>query len=354
MNDSITTRNFYDIIIRLAFLALITAWCVLIILPFTSIILWSIILALALAPFHRTLSKILGAKPRLASFFIVLIGFATILVPTWLFFDSIIDGVKTMRNNFHAGILTIPPPSENVKTWPLVGNYIYTFWNDASQNLDKVIFQHKDQFIGVGKKIAEGLLSMGSGIFQLLLSLIIAGFLLVIPGIEKTVRKFFTKLAGKRGDEFADIANKTIGNVVKGVLGVAFIQSVFIGAGFFLANIPYAWLWTLIVFILAILQIPTAFITIPVIIFLFSTISTVPAILWSVYLFAGGISDNILKPLLLGKGAPVPMLVIFVGVLGGFILSGFIGLFTGAIMISLGYKLLAAWIDDDGLKNEQS
>jgi predicted PurR-regulated permease PerM len=63
-------------------------------------------------------------------------------------------------------------------------------------------------------------------------------------------------------------------------------------------------------------------------------------------LFVGSISDNVLKPVLLGKGAPVPMLVIFLGVIGGFILSGFIGLFTGAIVISLGYKLFVAWLDN--------
>jgi len=79
---------------------------------------------------------------------------------------------------------------------------------------------------------------------------------------------------------------------------------------------------------------------------LFSALETTPAVIWSIYLFIASISDNVLKPVLLGKGAPVPMLVIFLGVIGGFILSGFIGLFTGAIVISLGYKLFVAWIDN--------
>jgi predicted PurR-regulated permease PerM len=127
---------------------------------------------------------------------------------------------------------------------------------------------------------------------------------------------------------------------------VAFIQSFVIGIGFLLAGVPYAGLWTLLVFMLAILQIPPTLVVIPVIIYLFSILNPTPAILWSIFLMAGAISDNILKPILLGKGAPVPMLVIFIGVIGGFMLSGFIGLFTGAIVMSLGYKLFEAWLDE--------
>jgi len=87
------------------------------------------------------------------------------------------------------------------------------------------------------------------------------------------------------------------------------------------------------------------FITLPVIIYMFATKELVPAIVWTGLLLVAGLSDNILKPILLGKGAPVPMLVIFIGVIGGFIFSGFIGLFTGAIVFSVGYKLFVGWID---------
>ena len=79
---------------------------------------------------------------------------------------------------------------------------------------------------------------------------------------------------------------------------------------------------------------------------------TVPAVLWSIYLFLASISDNVLKPILLGKGAPVPMLVIFLGVIGGFMLSGFVGLFTGAIVLSLGYRMFMFWLDEDNTSAE--
>jgi predicted PurR-regulated permease PerM len=303
-------------------------------------------------PLHHSLSSVLKGKPKLASTIIVLAGLVIILVPGWLFLDSIIVGIKDMKVNFDAGTLTIPPPTENVKTWPLIGNAVYDAWNSASISLEQTVMQYKEQLIGIGSAFIKGVMSTVSGGLQMIVSFIIAGVLLVIPGVGESMRKFIRRLVGQKGDEFTDIVVKTVGNVVKGVLGVAFIQALIIGIGFLLAGVPYAGLWTLIVLMLAILQIPPTLVVIPVIIYLFSILNTVPAILWGVYLFLGGMSDNILKPILLGKGAPVPMLVIFLGVIGGFMLSGFIGLFTGAIVVSIGYKMLVAWMNDPEAKIE--
>jgi predicted PurR-regulated permease PerM len=136
----------------------------------------------------------------------------------------------------------------------------------------------------------------------------------------------------------------TIRNVVKGVLGVAVIQSILAGVGLYFAHIPHAGIWILVCLILSIVQVGPALVLIPSSIYLFTTGDTMTATLWSVYFAVVLTSDNILKPILLGKGAPVPMLVIFLGVIGGFLMSGFIGLFTGAIVLSIGYKLLTAWI----------
>ena len=346
MDNQITTKNIYDVMIRLAFLALIIAWSLMILFPYTSILLWGFILGIAMMPLHKSLSAKIGDRPKLASFIIVLSGLVLILVPGWLFLGSIIDGARDLKTNFDAGTLSIPPPTEKVKGWPLIGDAVYGFWSSASSSLEQTVAQYKDQIIDYGTAFIKGLMSSLSGGLQMIVSLIIAGVLLVVPGVGDSSRKLFRKLAGGKGDDFADVIVKTVGNVVKGVLGVAFIQAFIIGIGFLLAGVPFAGLWTLIVLMLAILQIPPTLVVIPVIIYLFSVLNTVPAILWSVFLFLGGMSDNVLKPILLGKGAPVPMLVIFLGVIGGFMLSGFIGLFTGAIVVSIGYKMLVSWINE--------
>jgi len=351
MNKIDNSNGVYDITIRLFFIFLIIAWCLAILYPFISILLWGLILALAFMPLHRSLVKLMGGKKKLAAFIIVIISLAVILVPSWFFVDSLFDNVKEIKKEFKADQLTIPLPSEKVKSWPVIGESLYDAWYSASVNIEGFVIKHKDKLATLGSKLANGLISTAGGVFQMMISLIIAGVLLVTGGAGESIRKFFRKLAGKRGDEFADLTLKTVGNVVKGILGVALIQALLIGIGFILAKVPFAGIWTLLVFILGILQIPPILVVAPVIVYLFGDRETINAIIWTVYLLLAGVSDNILKPILLGKGAPVPMLVIFLGVIGGFIFSGFIGLFTGAIVMSIGYKLFVAWINTS--ENEQ-
>jgi predicted PurR-regulated permease PerM len=345
MNKQSPNNSVYDITIRLFILLLIIGWSLMILYPFVSIILWSIILALALYPLHKSLAKKMGGRPRLASVIIVLAILAIVILPTGLLIDSLFREVKALKVSYDSGTLTIPPPAEKVKTWPLIGNKLYDAWQSASVSLEHFIIKYKDQLFGIGKKVAMGILSAAGGVIQIMAALIIAGILLALGGSGEAIRKFFRKLAGDRGDEFADMTLKTVGNVVKGILGVALILALLNGIVFMLAGVPYAGIWTLLVFILGVLQIPLFIVTLPIIIYMFATKDVGPAILWTVALILVGFSDNVLRPILLGKGAPVPMLVIFIGVIGGFILSGFIGLFTGAIVFSLGYKLYVGWIN---------
>jgi predicted PurR-regulated permease PerM len=345
MTSQNTNHSVYDTTIRLFFLFIIIVWCLMILYPFVSIMLWGLIFSLAFVPLHSALAMRLGGKPRLASFIIVLVSLAIIIVPSWFLLDAIGEELKEFKSSFHSGSPTIPPPSEHVKSWPIVGDPLYGIWQSVSVNIEQTIANYKEPLVDIGRRLADGVASAAGGVFQIMVSLIIAGLLLLSDGAGQSIRKFFRKLVGDRGDEFADITKKTIGNVVRGVLGVALIQTTLVGIGFLLAGVPYAGLWTLVVFVFAVLQLPVIFAVIPVAVYLFSEKEMLPAILWSVYLLLCGISDNIFKPILLGKGSPVPMLVIFVGVVGGFIFSGFIGLFTGAVVMSLGYKLFVGWIN---------
>lgn len=345
MDSKLESGSIYDIIIRVLFLLLIIAWCLLIIYPFVSIMLWGLILALALAPVHKSLTKLLRGKVKLASFIIVLMSLVIILVPSYFFLESMIREVKDFSIHFKGGTLSIPPPSESVKSWPVVGEIIYKTWQSGATDIKVLIIKYQDHIFVAGKKVAEGILNSIGAVFQMLLSLIIAGVLLAYTNTVEALRKFYRKLAGSRGDEFADVTDKTVGNVVKGILGVALIQSLLIGAGLLIADVPYAGLLTLLIFVFSVLQLPPVIVMIPILIYLFSVNEVLASVLWTIYFFLAGLSDNVLKPILLGKKAPVPMLVIFIGVIGGFILQGFIGLFTGAVIMSIGYKLFTAWIN---------
>jgi predicted PurR-regulated permease PerM len=340
------SRKAVDIYIRLLLLSLLIFWCLSLILPFLSIVVWAIILALALSPVYNSLLPKLKNKKGLTASLLVITGVILIIVPSWLFLDSIIEAVQEMKDRFQADTLTLPPPPESVADLPVIGKKLSSSWQSASEDLQNFIIKNKQALADLGRSVINGLMGIGGSVVQFILATIIAGVLLVISGTKDVTQRIFVRLLGPKGGQFADLAQRTVNNVVKGVLGVAFIQAFILGIGFLLAGVPFAGLWALIVFILAILQIPALLVVIPVVIYLFSSLATVPAILWSVYLFLGGASDNLLKPILLGKGAPVPMLVIFLGVVGGFITMGFIGLFIGAIVLSLGYMLFVAWLEE--------
>ncbi len=351
MKKDISNDSIYDITIKLFIVVFIVAWCLMIMYPFLSIILWSLILALALLPIHRPLSKKLGDRPKLTSFIIVFFILVIIILPSGLLINKLFLEIKELKVSYENGTLAIPPPAEKVKDWPVVGEKLYNIWLEGSQNIEQLVTHYQDELLAAGKKLAAGIASAASGVIQIVISLIIAGILLVIGGAGEAIRKFFRKLAGSRGDEFANITLKTVSNVVKGILGVALILALIHGIIFLIIGVPYAGLWALIIFILAVLQIPVAIVTLPIIVYIFTTLDLFPAIAWTVVLMLAGLSDNVLRPILLGKGAPVPMIVIFIGVIGGFIFSGFIGLFTGAIVLSIGYKLFVGWLNtNDELK----
>jgi predicted PurR-regulated permease PerM len=345
MKNQTSNNNVYDTTIKLLILLVVISWCIMILLPFVNILLWSLILALAIYPLHNKLAQKIGGRPKLASFIIVFFAMAIIFVPSWFIIDSVIHEIKELKVNFDADLYKIPSPTEKVKEWPIIGKKAYDLWLNTSVNLEQTILKYQDQLTEFGSKLAKGIFGAVGAIFQIAISFIIACILLIFGGVGEAIRKFFRKIAGEKGDEFTDITIKTVGNVVKGVLGVAFIVAALHGIIFMIAGIPYAGVWALLAFILGVLQLPLIFITLPIIVYLFAVKSTTMAIIWTVVVLVAGLSDNFLKPILLGKGAAVPMLVIFIGVIGGFIFSGFIGLFTGAIVLSLGYKLFIGWVN---------
>ena len=118
------------------------------------------------------------------------------------------------------------------------------------------------------------------------------------------------------------------------------------GAGMVAAGVPYAGIWSLGVLIFAVVQLPPLLILVPIIVWVFSVSTTTVAVIFMIWSLLVSIIDNVLKPLLLGRGVDVPMFVILIGAIGGMITSGIIGLFLGAVVLALGYKLFLAWLGE--------
>jgi predicted PurR-regulated permease PerM len=162
------------------------------------------------------------------------------------------------------------------------------------------------------------------------------------------------RLAGERGADLVELARATVRSVARGILGVALIQAILAGLGCLVVGVPGAGLWALVVLILAVVQLPTFIILAPIVIYVFYTTGTVPAVLFAIWNLLVGGCDSFLKPVLMGRGVDVPMLVVFIGAIGGFILNGIIGLFLGAIILSLGFKLFELWLNVNAEEKETS
>jgi predicted PurR-regulated permease PerM len=263
--------------------------------------------------------------------------------------ESTIGALQSVATEIEDGTAQIPPPADNVADWPIIGNRVYELWSAAATNLESTINQFRPQLRAAGRQaLALAGHTVGSA-FLFAFSIIIAGVLLTTASSGyATARNIASNLVGKeRGPAFTDLAILTIRSVAKGVLGVALIQTILAAIGLLAAGVPGAGVWAGLVLILAIVQLPPLIVLGPIAIWYFSVAEPVPAIVFLVYASVVSVSDTFLKPLLLGRGVEVPMLVILIGAIGGAIAKGIIGLFVGAVILALGYELVKLWMAPD-------
>jgi predicted PurR-regulated permease PerM len=353
MNETVSTgdklfqRRAIEASIRIGLIVLLVLWCFNIVKPFVLVILWGAIIAVAIYPLFMKFQSLLGNRQKLAATLMTLIALAMLITPTVMLSGSAIENSQLLAEQLQEGTLSIPPPSDKVRDWPLIGQRTYDAWNLASVNLGEAINRFKPQLAALGKYALSAAAGAGATILQFIVSIIIAGVLLVYArSSTRAVERLSARLVGTQdGRKFADMAGATIRSVAQGVLGVALIQAVLAGIGFLVVGVPYAGLLTLLVLLWAIIQLPTLIVLAPIIIYVFSATATVPAVIFMIWSLLVGLSDNILKPLLLGRGLEIPMPVILLGAIGGMIMSGLIGLFVGAVVLSVGYTLYNAWLD---------
>ena len=338
--------------IKIGVLMLIVIWCFQIVRPFITLVVWGIIIAVALYPINCALSARLGGKDKLAAVLLTVLILALIIVPTIILSSSMIEGAQQVSSGLKDGTLRIPPPSEKVASWPVVGESVHNYWQLASENLKAAVEKVGPQLKGAVNWLLGAAAGTGAGILQFIISVIIAAVLMINAksGYNFT-RSFTMRLAGQHGADFAVIAAATVRSVVQGVLGVAIIQAVLSGMGLLVMDVPLAGLWAFLVLFVAIIQLPPIIVLLPIILYVFSVGETTPAVLFTIWCVLISMSDAILKPLFLGRGVDIPMLVILIGAIGGMVLSGIVGLFVGAVVLAIGYKLFLVWLYPENMSN---
>ncbi len=339
-----------DVMIRFGIIAAVVVLCFQVFSPFLGIMLWALILAVALYPLHQKLAKKLKGKQGKSATTIVLIGLLLIGGPTIMLGNSFANHMFNIYNDFNAGTLTIAPPKEGIKDLPIAGERLYNAWSAASQDLPKFVEAAEPKLKELSKSTASAAANTASGIFSFLGSLIIAGIMMAYgQSGSSAMLRISQRLSGKdNGIKLHKLSVGTVRSVATGVIGVAFIQALLLGLGFVFAGIPGAGILAIIVMVLGIVQLPAALISLPAIAYLWLSgdASTTHNIIFTVYLLIAGLADNVLKPILLGRGVDAPMPVVLLGAIGGMVVSGIIGLFVGAVLLTVGYQIFMDWVNE--------
>jgi predicted PurR-regulated permease PerM len=342
------SRGLLDVLIRAGLAAGLVIYCYQVLRPFLYLMIWSVILAINLYPLQRILKAKLGGKDGRAATLIVLIAFAVLSVPVYLLAASMTESVAGAVEWVRGGTYHIPPPPESVAAWPLIGDKLYAFWQQAATDLTGLALKLAPQLKDTSLSLLGRLAGAGLGLMMFLVAMIIGGIVMAFgeSGSRSALRIAERVFGPGHGANVAQLCTATIRTVAQGVIGIAFAQMLLIGLGFVLMGVPGAGLLALGVLLLGIGQLPASLITLPVIGYVFATEgASVATIIFAIYVFVAGLIDNVLKPLLFGRGVDVPMAVILIGSLGGMATAGIIGLFIGPVILAVGYELFWRWVD---------
>jgi predicted PurR-regulated permease PerM len=343
------SSDLMDVMIRFGLIVILVVVSVRIFEPFLGLVLWALILAVVLYPLQQNLARRLSGRQGRAATLIVLAGVLLIGIPSAMLAGSFASFVHDAHAALQTGTLGIDPPKPGVAEWPLIGEKAFEIWDLAARDLPALLEQMQPQLGSVSKFLLGMVASTAGAVLMFVGSLIIAGIMMAYgtAGGEALLR-IVNRLAGAdKGAELQKLSTATIRSVALGVIGIAFIQALLLGVGFIWAGVPAAGLLAAVVLLLGILQLPALLVSLPVIGYVWwSGDSTAMNTVYTVYLLVAGMADNVLKPIMLGRGVEAPMPIILLGALGGMVTAGMIGLFVGAVFLTLGYVIFMAWVDD--------
>jgi predicted PurR-regulated permease PerM len=347
----LVNKDLTETLIRVGLIGLLVFLCVRVFMPFAGLVVLAMILAIALDPLYEWLVPRFGGRRGLTATLFVLVALLLIGIPLLLVGAAVATQLSGFHDAIEAGTFGLQPPNPKIAEWPIVGERIYAAWSAAAADLPAFLAKNKDLVLSIARK-AVSMAAGGAGAALIFLaSIAVAGCMMAYAktggqAIERIIVRFTDPV---RGPRLQVLTIATVRSVAMGVVGVAFIQALLLGIGFILAGIPGAGVLALLVMFLGILQLPAVLISIPAVAYMWwagGDTSTVMKVIFTIYLLVAGMADNVLKPLMLGRGVEAPMLVILIGALGGMAAAGITGLFLGAVLLAVGYRIFVDWVDE--------
>ena len=344
--DKLFVRNMLESFLRIGLVLILLSMSYDIVRPFILPLVWGGIIAIAAFPLTQWVQSKLGGKRGLAASLVTLVFILALVIPSYLFTESMIGAAKKISASLESGSLVVPPPPAKIAEIPLVGEKIYALWLEANQNLDEVLVVVNPQLKATVTKMAK---AIGGGLLEVLMfvvSFLIAGGLMTYAEPSAAAaNRFFVRLGGSNpGGQWSALSVATVRSVLQGVVGVAIIQAILCSIGLFAFGVPAAAVWSVVILFFAIAQLPALLVVAPIIAWAYSASDGTSATIFAVWMLLAGASDNFLKPMLMGRGLDIPMPVILFGAIGGMIAYGIMGLFAGAVLLSISYKLFGEWL----------
>jgi predicted PurR-regulated permease PerM len=344
-----TRRDLTLTVLAVLFLAGLIGTSIWVLRPFLGALTWATMIVVATWPLMLRVEKAVGNRRWIAVTIMSLLPLLLLVVPLSAAIGTIVANLGTIADWTKAlADVKVPPPPAWLAGLPFVGDHATQLWQEAATEGVEVLTAKLAPYAGIlSRYFASEIGNFGVLFVQFLLTVVIAA-ILYAEGEHAAVwmRRFGARLAGKRGEYLVRLSGQAIRGVALGVVVTALVQSLIGGIGLAIARVPFAAVLTAVMFLLAVAQIGAAPVMIIAVIWLYWTGSAGWGTFLLVVTVVVGTLDNFLRPVLIKKGADLPLLLIFAGVIGGLIGFGLIGIFVGPMVLAVTYTLLRAWIED--------
>jgi predicted PurR-regulated permease PerM len=344
-----TTRDLTRTTLAILCILLLIALSLWVLRPFLAAAVWATMIVVATWPLLKSLEQRLGGRRGLAVTGMTLTMLLLLVIPLWLAIDTIANHAGTVTNLVkELAAKGLPQPPDWVAGLPLVGGKLSVLWGQLADAGSQGLMAKVEPYVAQsGKWVLAEAGSLGFMLLQFLLVVVFSAILYASGEAgASSVLRFGRRLAGERGEASIILAGQAIRGVALGVGVTAIVQTVLGGIGLAIAGVPFAALLSAVMLMLCIAQLGPGLILFPAVGWMFWTGDTG----WGIFLLVWSLVvvtlDNVLRPVLIKKGADLPLLLIFAGVIGGMLGFGLIGLFIGPVVLAVTYTLLESWIAD--------
>lgn len=354
MSKGLFSQDVTRSVLSVLFIAILLAACFWVLNPFLSAIIWAAMIVIASWPLMLSIQSKLGGRRSLAVLVMTLLLLGILIIPLTLAITTVIEKSQDLFDNRQTlASFKVPPPPEWLHSIPIKGEQLSVTWQEYSQLSSEELYEKVAPY---SRKIVGWFLTQAGSVGMLLMHCFLTVIISAImyangETAAKGIRLFCRRLAGQPGEDAIVLAANAVRGVAIGIVGTALIQSVLGGIGLVIAGIPAAAVLTAIMLLFCVAQIGPGLIMIPVTIWLFTQDQTSWGIFMTVCSVIVCTIDNFIRPFLIKKGADLPLLLIFAGVIGGLISFGLIGLFIGPVTLAVTYTLLKEWVNS-GLKTQ--